>query len=126
MTSTLPELRRLAPDLVLDGELIGWKGREPWFPNECRRVLNYDLSVQIPYIVFDLLRINRTDLTERTFAERRDILAGLGLDAPDPRRYPHDRLRDPVMVGIQERGEGAPGAVVAAVPTRRDGCPGGC
>lgn len=82
MTPALPELRKLPPGLVLDGELVAWKGREPWFPNICRRVLNYDLSVPMTYVAFDLLRIDGTDLMERTFSERRDLLASLGLDAP--------------------------------------------
>jgi bifunctional non-homologous end joining protein LigD len=83
MTSVLPELRKLPAGLVLDGELVAWNRRgEPWFPNVCRRVLNYDLSVPVTYVVFDLLRLDGTDLTERTFAERRDFLARLGLDAP--------------------------------------------
>jgi bifunctional non-homologous end joining protein LigD len=82
MTAVLPELRKLPTGLVLDGELMAWKGREPWFPNVCRRVLNCGLSVPITYVVFDLLRLDDTDLTERTFAERRDLLASLGLDAP--------------------------------------------
>jgi bifunctional non-homologous end joining protein LigD len=40
MTLVLPELQRLPAGLVLDGELVAWKGRQPWFPNVCRRVLN--------------------------------------------------------------------------------------
>jgi len=82
MTSVLPELRRLPPGLVLDGELVVWKGREPWFPNACRRVLNHDLSVLVTYVAFDLLCIDGTDLTERTYCERRELLVSLGLDAP--------------------------------------------
>jgi hypothetical protein len=40
MTLVLPELQRLPAGLVLDRELVAWKGRQPWFPNVCRRVLN--------------------------------------------------------------------------------------
>ena len=82
MTPVLPELRNLPSDLVLDGELVGWKGREPWFPNVCQRVLNHDLSVPITFVAFDLLRIDGTDLCERSYAERRDLLVSLGLDGP--------------------------------------------
>jgi ATP-dependent DNA ligase len=32
MTTVLPELRRLPTGLVLDGELVAWKGSEPRFP----------------------------------------------------------------------------------------------
>ena len=42
MTAMLPELRRLPSGLVLDGELVAWKGGEPYFPAVCRRVLNKD------------------------------------------------------------------------------------
>ena len=38
MAPTVPELRRLPDGLVLDGELVAWKGRKPYFPNFCRRV----------------------------------------------------------------------------------------
>ena len=40
------------------------------------------LLVPITYVAFDLLRINGTDLTERTFSERRELLVSLGLHAP--------------------------------------------
>ena len=32
MTPVLPELRALPDGLVLDGELVAWKGSEPYFP----------------------------------------------------------------------------------------------
>jgi bifunctional non-homologous end joining protein LigD len=32
MTPVLPELRKLPTGLVLDGELVAWKGKVPWFP----------------------------------------------------------------------------------------------
>jgi bifunctional non-homologous end joining protein LigD len=82
MTPVLPELRNLPAGLVLDGELVAWKGRVPWFPNICRRVLNNDLSVAVTFIAFDLIRVDGTDLSERPFEERRDLLVSLGLDAP--------------------------------------------
>ena len=82
MTPILPELQKLPDGLVLDGELVAWKGKEPWFPNLRRRMLKNDLSVPVTFVAFDLLRIDGTDLTERTYAERRDLLVSLGLDAP--------------------------------------------
>jgi bifunctional non-homologous end joining protein LigD len=82
MTPCLPELRRLPEGLVLDGELVAWKGREPWFPNVCRRVLNHDFSVPVTFVAFDLLSVDRTDLSDRSYSERRDLLVRLGLDAP--------------------------------------------
>ena len=82
MTPTVPELRKLPEGLALDGELVAWKGREPWFPSICRRVLNHDFSVPVTFIAFDLLRIDGTDLCDRSYAERRDLLVSLGLDGP--------------------------------------------
>jgi ATP-dependent DNA ligase len=61
------ELRKLPTGLVLDGELIAWKGQDPWFPRVCKRALNADLSVPVTYLVFDLLRLDGTDLTDRRF-----------------------------------------------------------
>jgi len=82
MTPCLPELRRLREGLVLDGELVAWKGKEPWFPNLRRRILTNDLSVAVTFVAFDLLHLDGTDLNERTYCERRDLLVGLGLDGP--------------------------------------------
>jgi bifunctional non-homologous end joining protein LigD len=82
MTTVLPELRGLPEGLVLDGELVAWKGNELWFPDVCRRVLNHDLSVPVIFVAFDVLRIDGTDVTYRHFDERRDLLVSLGLDAP--------------------------------------------
>jgi bifunctional non-homologous end joining protein LigD len=82
MTPVLPELRRLPSGLVLDGELVAWKGREPWFPNLRRRMLNNDLSVPVTFVAFDLLSIDGIDLTKRPYEERRALLATLGLDGP--------------------------------------------
>ena len=81
MTTALPELRRLPGGLVLDGELVAWKGSEPYFPHICRRVLNWDLSIPLTFIVFDLLRLNGTDITERPYSERRKLLEGLDLNS---------------------------------------------
>ena len=80
MTPTVPELRKMPASLVLDGELVAWKGREPWFPNICRRVLNHDLAVPVTFVAFDLLASDGTDLYDRPYSERRDLLVSLGLD----------------------------------------------
>jgi bifunctional non-homologous end joining protein LigD len=55
MTPVLPELRALPSGLVLDGELVAWKGSQPYFPLVCRRVLNRDMSVPL-YRVNDLFQ----------------------------------------------------------------------
>jgi bifunctional non-homologous end joining protein LigD len=82
MMPVLPELRKLPAGLVLDGELVAWRGREPYFPLVCRRVLNNDLSVPITYVVFDLLQIDNTDVSERPYSARRDLLEDLDLRGP--------------------------------------------
>ena len=82
MTTVLPELRDLPAGLVLDGELVAWKGGEPYFPHICRRVLNRDTSVPMTFAIFDLLGCDGSDLTRQTYEERRDELVTLGLDGP--------------------------------------------
>jgi bifunctional non-homologous end joining protein LigD len=57
MTTVLPELRSLPTGLVLDGELVAWKGSEHYFPLICRRVLNRDMSIPLTFIAFDLPRL---------------------------------------------------------------------
>ena len=82
MTPVLPELRALPPGLVLDGELVAWKGSEPYFPLVCRRVLNRDMSVPFTFVIFDVLRHGGLDLTTMPFLERRATLTRLKLDGP--------------------------------------------
>jgi bifunctional non-homologous end joining protein LigD len=81
MTTLLPELCGLPSGLVLDGELVAWKGSEPYFPNVCRRVLNGDMSIPLTFIVFDLLGLDGIDLTERPYSERRELLESLDLNS---------------------------------------------
>ena len=80
MTSVLPELRALPAGLVLDGELVAWKGSEPYFPLVCRRVLNRDMSIPLTFVIFDLLHRDGVDLTGRPYVERRRELEELQLD----------------------------------------------
>jgi hypothetical protein len=49
MTAALPELGGLPAGFVLDGELVAWRGSQPYFPHICRRVLNRDLSVPMTF-----------------------------------------------------------------------------
>ena len=72
--------RALPDGLVLDGELVAWKGSEPSFPLVCRRILHRDLSVPLTFVIFDLLRRDGVDLTGRPYDERRSELGQLGLD----------------------------------------------
>jgi bifunctional non-homologous end joining protein LigD len=81
MTSALPELRELPAGLVLDGELVAFnKNGDPHFPLLTRRMLNYDRSVSVHLLIFDLLRIDGEDMTVRPYRERRSILDALDLN----------------------------------------------
>jgi len=80
MTSALPELQNLPSGLVLDGELVAWQGGDPYFPALCRRMLNGDTSIRVTYVVFDLLGLDGTDLTQRPYDERRTLLGDLDLE----------------------------------------------
>jgi bifunctional non-homologous end joining protein LigD len=82
LTPVLPEPRNLPAGLVLDGELVAWRGREPWFPNVCRRKLNHDLSLPVTFVAFDLLRVDGTDVMQRPFAERRAVLEEVVVSGP--------------------------------------------
>jgi bifunctional non-homologous end joining protein LigD len=82
MTELLPELRDLPAGLVLDGELVAWQKSQPYFPLVCRRVLNRDMTVPLTYVIFDVLRRDRDDLTAEPYLSRRRTLQELRLDGP--------------------------------------------
>ena len=82
MTPVLPELQALPTGLLLDGELVAWKGSEPYFPLVCRRVLSRDMSAPLTFVIFDVLWLKGVDLTTRPYSERRRKLEGLKLDGP--------------------------------------------
>jgi ATP-dependent DNA ligase len=82
MGSLVPELESLPAGLVLDGELVAWRGSELHFPSLCRRILNGDTSIRVTYIVFDLLGLDGTDLTPRPYEERRSLLEQLDFEGP--------------------------------------------
>jgi bifunctional non-homologous end joining protein LigD len=82
MTHAVPELAALPPGLVLDGELVAWHEGEPFFPHVCHRVLNRDLTIPLTFVVFDLLRIHREDMTNEPLSERRKALERLDLNGP--------------------------------------------
>ena len=82
MTPVLPELQALPTGLLLDGELVAWKGSEPYFPLVCRRVLNRDMSIPLTFVIFDVFRQKGVDLTTQPYSERRRRLERLKLDGP--------------------------------------------
>lgn len=61
---------------------MAWKGSEPYFPLVCRRILNRDASVPLTFVVFDVLRLDGTEIMGRPYSERRSLLDGLGLNGP--------------------------------------------
>lgn len=86
-----PELQGLAGtgrDLLLDGEIVALGSGAPSFRDLADRMQVRDaakaarLAARNPVtlIVFDLLRLDGTDLTARPLSERRELLVGLGLD----------------------------------------------
>ena len=58
------------------------RGGSPGSRTSAGACLNHDLSVPITFVAFDLLHLDGTDLCERSYAERRDLLVRLGLDGP--------------------------------------------
>jgi ATP-dependent DNA ligase len=60
---------------VLDGELVASDdGDQPDFPLVCERVLHRHSAIALTYVVFDLLSVERRDVTREPYAERRRIL----------------------------------------------------
>jgi bifunctional non-homologous end joining protein LigD len=45
-------------------------------------MLNGDPSIRITYVIFDLLGLDGTDLTQRRYEERRSLLEQLDLEGP--------------------------------------------
>ena len=81
MRHAVPELEDLPAGLVLDGELVAWADGQAYFPDVCHRVLNHDLSIPLTYVIFDVLRIEREDMTSAPYSERRAALEKLDLHA---------------------------------------------
>jgi bifunctional non-homologous end joining protein LigD len=87
---SFPELHGLAAlrrDLVLDGEVVAFLDGIPTFGaladrmhvGNARRAALLAESNPVTLLVFDLLRLDREDLTGRPLSERRALLEGLGL-----------------------------------------------
>lgn len=86
VTPAYPELGGLAavPDAVLDGEVVAMSDGVPSFAaiaermhvRDARRAADLARVRPVTYVVFDVLRLAGTDLTGRTYDERR---AALGL-----------------------------------------------
>lgn len=90
VTVSFPELHGLADlgrDVLLDGEVVAFLDGIPTFGaladrlhvGNARRAALLAQSNPVTLLVFDLLRLDGEDLTERPLSERREALEGLGL-----------------------------------------------
>jgi bifunctional non-homologous end joining protein LigD len=94
ITLAYPELAPLAvlvPDALLDGEIVVLDpdGRpsftalaERMHVRERARAARLAATVPVTYLVFDLLRLDGTDLTDRPWSVRRELLDSLDLNGP--------------------------------------------
>ena len=87
---SFPELHGLAGlgrDLLLDGEVVAFLDGVPTFGaladrihvGNPRRAAELSQTNPVTLLVFDLLRLDGEDLTDRPLSERRELLEGLGL-----------------------------------------------
>ncbi|RZT83527.1 bifunctional non-homologous end joining protein LigD [Pseudonocardia sediminis] len=91
VTANFPELAglaELAPDVVLDGEVVLLDGGVPSFDALAHRMHSavspsVALARPVTFMVFDVLRLYGVDLTDRPLAERRATLDRLDLDGLD-------------------------------------------
>src|SRR5215475_1095031 len=93
VTPAYPELAGLAqvaPDVLLDGEVVAFREGRPSFAALQTRMhvrstaAARRLAAQTPvmYLAFDVLRLYGVDLTARPYTERRATLERLGVDGP--------------------------------------------
>jgi len=78
MTDLVPELETL-PEAVYDGELVAFDGRIPYFPDVCSRLLNGDRTIQLIYMVFDVLAVDGRRTMALPYLERRRLLEQVDL-----------------------------------------------
>ena len=81
MAERVPELRELAPGLVLDGELVAFNEQgAPHWPLVVERVLHGNTAIPITFVAFDLLRVDGHDVTVNPWSQRRTLLEGIWRD----------------------------------------------
>lgn len=83
MTPQLGFLAELPVRAVLDGELVavGSDGK-PDFERVCECMLQHHGEIPLTFIAFDVLSVERRDVTREPYCARRRILEGVGLDGP--------------------------------------------
>lgn len=130
ITAGYPELEVLRElvdeDLVLDGELVALDGQgRPSFELLQARMhvrnpgAELLAAVPVSLFVFDLLRAGGQDLTGRTYLQRREALAVLGLDRPPAVRVPpHYVDDDGATLLAVARENGLEGVVAKRVDSR--------
>jgi bifunctional non-homologous end joining protein LigD len=75
-------LARLPVDAILDGELVALDDDgKPDFPRLCECVLLRHRTTPLTFVIFDVLSLDGQNVMSRPYAERREILEGLGLDS---------------------------------------------
>ena len=91
MTQLVPELQSL-PAGVYDGELVAFDDGIPYFPDVCSRLLNGDRSIQLVYMVFDVLALDGHRTMGLPYSERRRLLEQV--DLPRDVAVVSDRFED--------------------------------
>jgi bifunctional non-homologous end joining protein LigD len=79
ITALLPELGDLPAEAMFDSELVAFADRQPHFPLVCDRLLHRDRSVQLNYVIFDVLDLDGESTVGFPYRERRELLEGLKL-----------------------------------------------
>src|SRR3954452_14390978 len=139
VTARYPELRALNRALshheaVLDGEIVAFddEGRPSFERLQRRMHLGGDAAIRrmatalpVTYVVFDLLYLDGHSLLARPYEERREALAGLGLEA-ERWRTPAHHVGDGAQLLEVARGQGLEGIVAKRLgspyePGRRSG-----
>lgn len=103
MAQRLPELERLPPGLVLDGEVIAFRNGEPWFPGVCDRIL-HGRDIPIVFVAFDLLNCDGESLLRTPYSGRRERLEALDLHGEAWQTSPRFDDGEALMAVMVDRG----------------------
>jgi bifunctional non-homologous end joining protein LigD len=81
MAPLVPALAALPVAATFDGEIVAFgEDGAPDFPLLCERMLMRRYSIQVTYMIFDVLSIEGEDLTRAPYSERRAQLEALNLN----------------------------------------------
>jgi len=117
VTTSFPELGSLVgpgmpDDMLLDGEVVSLDNGLPSFSalaermhvSDARKARHLAVTRPVTFMVFDLLRLDRVDLTSRPLAQRRAALESMGLDGPNAQVPPTYEDGDALHAATLERG----------------------